>query len=117
MEITINDILYVLLTAAIPLILRYIYQLVSAKVGDSEYQRAVDAVFSAVEYVNQTFVESLKKSGSFDNEAQQTAFLKAKDAALMTMETSTRKWLEKSFKDIDGWLTVQIESAVKGAKA
>ena len=117
MEITINDILYVLLTAAVPLILRYIYQLVSAKVGDSEYQRAVDAVFSAVEYVNQTFVGSLKESGCFDKEAQRVAFEKAKDAALLAMEASTRRWIEKSFEDIDGWLTVQIESAVKGAKA
>lgn len=115
--ITINDILYVFLTMAVPMLLRFGYQLVSAKVGDTEYQRAVDAVFSSVEYVNQTFVQSLKESGSFDKEAQEVAFEKAKEAALLTMEASTRKWLEKSFADLDGWLTVQIESAVKGAKA
>ena len=34
-NITINDILYVILTAAVPLVLRYIYQLVSAKVADT----------------------------------------------------------------------------------
>ena len=116
-NITINDILYVILTAAVPLVLRYIYQLVSAKVADTEYEKAVDAVFSAVEYVNQTFVDSLKQSGSFDAEAQKHAFLMAKDAALTSMESGTRRWLEKSFADIDAWMTVQIESAVKGAKA
>lgn len=115
-NITINDILYVILTAAVPLVLRYIYQLVSAKVADTEYEKAVIAVFSAVEYVNQTFVDSLKQSGSFDQEAQQHAFNMAKEAALTSMEASTKKWLEKSFMDLDAWMTVQIESAVKGAK-
>ena len=115
-NITINDILYVLLTAAVPLVLRYLYQLVSAKVSDTEAKRAVDAVYAAVEYVNQRFVDSLKKSGSFDKEAQQHAFEQAKDAAMLIMEDSTRRWLEKSIKDLDGWMTVQIESAVKAVK-
>lgn len=115
-NVTINDILYMLLTVAVPLLLRYVYQLVTAKVADTKYSRAVDAVYSAVEYVNQTFVDTLKASGSFDKESAVLAFEKARDAALETMETSTRKWLEKSFDDLDGWLAVQIESAVKGVK-
>ena len=115
-NITINDILYVLITVALPLVLRYAYQIVSAKVGETNYASAVNAVFSAVEYVNQTFVQSLKESGSFDEKAQELAFMKAKEAALETMEASTKKWLEKSFVDIDAWLTVQIESSVKSAK-
>ena len=115
-NITINDILYVILTAAVPLVLRYIFQLVSAKVADTEYEKAVSAVFAAVEYVNQTFVDSLKQSGSFDEEAQKHAFQMAKDAALTSMEASTKKWLTRSFNDLDAWLTVQIESSVKGAK-
>ena len=116
MEITINDIFYVLLTVALPLVLRYVFQLVSAKVADSQYAAAVNAIFTAVEYVNQTFVDSLKESGSFDQEAQAVALEKAKAAAIETMEASTIKWLEKSFGDLDSWLTVQIESAVKAAK-
>ena len=115
--ITINDILYVIITVAQPIVLRFVYQMVSAKVADTKYENAVNSVFCAVEYVNQTFVDSLKESGNFDEKAQELAFMKAKEAALETMEASTRKWLEKSFDDIDGWLTVQIESAVKSAKA
>ena len=115
-NITINDILYVLITAALPLVLRFVYQLVSAKVADSKYASAVNAVFSAVEFVNQTYVDALKEAGSFDAEAQAVALEKAKSAALETMEIGTRKWLEKSFADMDNWLTVQIESAVKASK-
>lgn len=115
-NITINDILYVLITVALPLVLRYAYQLVSVKVAGTQYANAVNAVFSAVDYVNQTFVDSLKEAGNFDTAAQAVALRKAKDAALETMEAGTRKWLEKSYADLDSWLTVQIESAVKSAK-
>ena len=116
MEVTVNDILYVILTAAVPVVLRYVYQLVSAKLADSKYRSAVEAVFSAVEYVNQTFVDSLKQSGSFDKEAQEHALKAAKDAAMSTISGATRKWLEKSFVDLDSWLEVQIEAAVRATK-
>lgn len=116
MEIKIEDILYVIITMAVPLVLRYISQLVSAKVANTKYENAVNDVYSAVEFVNQTFVDSLKQSGSFDNEAKIIAFEKAKTAALEIMADSTRKWLEKSFIDLDSWFTVQIEAAVKGVK-
>ena len=116
MNVTINDILYVLITIALPLVLRYAYQLVSTKVAGTQYANAVSAVFSAVEYVNQTFVDALKEAGDFGKEAQAVALQKAKDAALETMAAGTRKWLEKSYTDLDSWLTVQIESAVKASK-
>ena len=116
MKVTINDVFYVLLTVALPITLRYVFQLISAKVADSRYSEVVNAILAAVEYVNQTFVDSLKESGSFDAEAQQTAFKMAKDAALTSLSAGTYKWLEKSYVDLDAWLTVQIESAVKAVK-
>lgn len=115
-NITINDVLYTLLTVALPLVLRYVFQLISAKYADSKYSAAMNAIFSAVEYVNQTFVDSLKKSGCFDSVAQEAALKQAKDAALEVMDASTKKWLEKTFVNMDEWLTVQIESAVKAVK-
>ena len=116
MTVTINDILYAVLTVMVPLLLRFVYQLVSAKLADSKYSKAVDAVYSAVSYVTQTFVDSLKQSGSFDKDAQGRAFMMAKEAALETMDAATKKWLEKSYADLDAWLTIQIESAVKTSK-
>ena len=115
--ITINDFMCALALAAVTFILQYVRQMVSVKVAGTQYASAVAAVFSAVDYVNQTFVDSLKDSGCFDKEAQTIALQRAKDAALETMEAGTRKWLEKSYTDLDAWLTVQIESAVKTAKA
>lgn len=115
-NITINDILYAVITVMIPLLVRYLYQFVSIKLADSKYAKAVNAVYNSVEYVMQTFVDGVKAAGNFDKEAQVHAFEMAKTAALETMDAATRKWLEKSYTDLDSWLTVQIESAVKTSK-
>lgn len=115
--VTLNDIFYVVLTAAVPLALRYLWQYCAAKYADSKYADAINAVFSAVEYVNQTFVDTLKCEGNFDENAKVKAFCNAKDAALEIMSKSTLAWLGKTHTDVDQWLTVQIEVAVKSAKA
>ena len=115
--ITINDILYAVITVMVPLLVRFLYQFVSVKLADSKYTKAVNAVYHSVDYVMQTFVDTLKKEGNFDKEAQVHAFEMAKEAALETMDAATRKWMEKAYTDLDAWLTVQIESAVKSSKA
>lgn len=116
MEVTINDIFYVVLTAVVPVALKLLWQYVAAKVSNSKYADAVNCVFAAVDYTNQVFVDSLKQSGSFDAEAQEAAFFRAKETALDLMEASTIRWLENTFNDIDYWLNVQIEAAVKEVK-
>ena len=116
MEITINEICFVVLTAVVPLVLKLLWQYVAVKVSGSKYSDAVNCIFAAVDYTNQVFVDRLKQSGSFDSKAQQDAFTKAKDTALELMEASTVKWLEKTFDCVDSWLEVQIEAAVKEVK-
>lgn len=117
MEITVREIVYALITSGVlGLVIRLLWQLVSAKTGNSRYAEAVDAVFAAVNYVNQVFVDSLKASGSFDKVAQTTAMNKAKEAALTTMSAAAKRWVESATGDLDEWLTVMIESAVKEAK-
>lgn len=116
MEVSINDIMYAVITVVLPLVLPYIFNLISAKVADWRHAAVLNDIFSAVEYVNQTFVDSLKDKGCFDEEAQAYAFTMAKDAALNLMTASTRKWLKRSVADLDNWLDVQIEAAVRTAK-
>jgi hypothetical protein len=116
MEITIKEILYVVLTVISPLALKLLWQYVNAKVAGSRYADAVNCVFAAVDYVNQVFVDALKQAGSFDDQAQQDAFIKAMDTALELMESNTVSWLENTFDCVDSWLVVQIEAAVKEVK-
>ena len=116
MKIEFNDILYAALTVMLPLILRYVFQFVSMRFAETKYAHAVDSVLDAVEYVNQTFVNGMKEAGNFDADAKKFALQKAKTAALEVMEAGTKHWLEKSISDIDTWLEIKIESAVKNSK-
>lgn len=114
--ITLNDIFYVVLILLFSLMSRVTSQYFSAKYADSKYVAAINDVCSAVDFVNQTFVDNLKQNGCFDEEAQKIALKKAKDTVLDTMSISTLNWLEKTFSDLDSWLEVQIESSIKAVK-
>ncbi len=116
MGLTINDVLYAMITVMLPLLLRFVWQYVAVRTTDSKYADALNSVFSAVDYVNQTFVDALKDKGCFDEEAQTYALTMAKDAAIDLMGASTRRWLERAVTDLDSWLTMQIEARVKSTK-
>lgn len=115
-KVSFHDILYVVLTVVVPVVAVYLRQLIMTKINGTKYERAVEAVLDAVEYVQQTFVDSLKKSGNFDTEAQQLAFERAKDAAIERMDEGTKKLIDKLYGGLDAWLKVQIEASVRGIK-
>ena len=71
---------------------------------------------NAVVYVSQVFVDDCKKSGNFDKEAQAKAFNMAKTAALNMISDNAKKYIEKYCGDLDEWLKIQIEAAVKTNK-
>ncbi len=119
-EILIN-IISVLITAVIlPLISFAGTKLISwlnAKVKDENAKMqltvATTIVKNAVLTVFQTYVDSLKASGSFNAQAQSTALLKAKEIALSQMTTEVKEYIIKNYGDIENWLTTQIESTIK----
>ena len=88
----------------------------NAKVKDENAKlhltSATTIVTNAVLTVFQTYVDSLKKSGSFDANAQVVALNKAKDIALSQMTKEVKDFITKNFGDIDNWLTIQIESSI-----
>ena len=115
-NMTFNNFLYMVLMVFLSLVLRVASQYFSAKYADSKYAAAINDICSAVEFVNQTFVDNLKQTGCFDDEAQKIAFQKTKNVVLDTMNVSTLKWLNKTVSDLDSWLEVQIESSIKAVK-
>ncbi len=120
-----NDILIniisVLVTAVIlPLISFAGTKLISwlnAKVKDENAKMqltvATNIVKNAVLTVFQTYVDSLKASGTFNAQAQSTALLKAKEIALSQMTAEVKEYIIKNYGDIENWLTTQIESTIK----
>lgn len=77
---------------------------------------AIEAVTIAVAAVMQTYVDSLKKSGSFTQEAQKAAFLQAKEASLKLITDETKKAITANFGDFNAWLEALIETKVKEIK-
>jgi len=74
---------------------------------------ATNIVTNAVLSVFQTYVDSLKASGSFNEEAQIEALTKAKDIALSQMTKEVQDYITKNYGDLESWLTTQIEATIK----
>ena len=77
---------------------------------------ATDIVTKAVSSVFQTYVESLKATGSFDKESQVVALTKAKDAALSQMSEDVKHYITTTYGDLENWLTTQIEATIYALK-
>lgn len=74
------------------------------------------AVNDAVTATNQTFVDSLKESGSFDEDAQREAFERTKTAVLNVLGESGQLVLEQAVGDLNVLLDAKIEATVKFEK-
>lgn len=119
MEITLNEVLYTLITCALMIVVRFGVQLIrtkTAEIKNAEVQQMIDNIGDIVIMVSQTFVDSLKESGNFDKEAQAKAFNMAKTAALNGMSNSMKKYIDKYCGGLDEWLRIQIEAWVKKNK-
>lgn len=122
-EILLNIISVVVTVIVIPLITLLgtkLIQWINSKVNNSTaaalLTTATSIVLSAVQSVFQTYVDSLKKSGTFDAEAQTIALTKAKDTALSQMTDDVKDYITKTYGDLDNWLTTQIESTINSLK-
>ena len=65
---------------------------------------------------NQTYVESLKKQGKFDKEAQIVAFNKTKEAVLQILSADAIEYIHETTNDVDVYLTQLIEAQVNKTK-
>ena len=118
-DILINVISAVVTTVLLPLItwagtklIQYIGTKVKNEKAAAFLTTATTIVLNAVRSVFQTYVESLKASGSFNAEAQKTALSKAKDIALSQLGDDVKEYISSIYGNLDGWLTNQIESTI-----
>lgn len=77
---------------------------------------AAVTVEDCVVATNQTYVDTLKKLGKFDEEAQKEAFDKTLSAVLIILGTDAQDFLNEAFGDINIYLTTLIESTVQRQK-
>ena len=117
----------VVLVPAVPILLKILYNFVVAYTSEKSEKienekvrgyvnDAVKAVMTAVTSTFQTYVDSLKKQGKFDEEAQKIAFNTARDTALLLLTQDMRDAVTTLYGDFDTWLTKTIEQLVLANK-
>lgn len=65
---------------------------------------------------NQTYVDALKKAGSFDAEAQKQAFQLTYDAVMAILTDDAQVYLNEAIKDLNSYISTRIEAQVVVAK-
>ena len=125
-----NNVLYTILTAIVPVITGFTVNLIRAKMKESTVieeaaknekisnliKDALSDVMDAVLYVNQIYTDSLKASGKFDKAAQEEAFNRAYVEAMNMISGETKKAIEQVYGSFDKWLLIKNESSVNVAK-
>ncbi len=93
-----------------------IKQKTDSELAEKYTDMVIDTVTTCVIATNQTYVESLKQTGSFNKEAQEQAFQMTLDAVLATLSEEAKKYIKEITGDIDTYLTQLIEAEVNQCK-
>jgi len=87
-----------------------------AETEDAVLQKYIDmladTITQCVIATNQTYVETLKKEGKFDKEAQITAFNMTYQAVLAILNEEAKEYLTEAVGDFETFLVKQIEAEV-----
>lgn len=123
----IQDVLYLIITGILPLLITYGILFLKVKIKEQEknlendqlvkyIDAATDAISKAVLTVNQTYVDSLKKQGKFDEEAAKTAKQMAIDKAKALITEDSKVAIETLYSDFEAYLNDAIEELVRENK-
>ena len=119
-----STLLQAVLVAAVPVIAAFaskgfvaLAQYLGVKVENATFAKYADqiakAVSTAVIYVAQTYVDELKKSGTFTEENQKIAMQKALEVAKKQLAQEALEFIEITYGDITEYLTSKLEAEVK----
>ncbi|MFA5442846.1 MAG: hypothetical protein WC929_07735 [Bacilli bacterium] len=118
-DIIISIISVAVTTVVLPLItlggtklIQYLNQKIKDEKTRSILTGIAQIVERAVRSVFQTYVETLKKSGSFDKEAQANALSLAKAEVLKELNNDTREFITSNYGDLPDFITNQIEATI-----
>ena len=75
-----------------------------------------DTITTCVIATNQTYVESLKKQGRFDAEAQKEAFKLTYNAVMSVLTDEAKNYLTSIYGDLTAYITSRIEAEVNVSK-
>lgn len=79
-------------------------------------KKGLNIILDSVNYVQQTYVDNLKKEDKFTAKAQSKALQSAKQRAIELMNTDVQSAIEASYGNLDTYVTTVIESLIKKNK-
>ena len=79
-------------------------------------ERLDKTITECVLATSQTYVETLKKEGKFDDEAQKHAFKLTYDTVMSLITDEAQKYLTEAITDLGTYVTTKIEAAVNTTK-
>lgn len=86
------------------------------ELADKYVQMLTDTITACVIATNQTYVESLKKQGKFDAEAQKHAFELTYNAVVAVLSDEAKHYLASIYGDLTAYITTRIEAEVNVSK-
>ena len=91
-------------------------QWLSTKIKDEKaaalFKKATEIVTNAVRVTFQTYVESLKNSGSFGKDEQLIALNKAKQIITSELTEELKAFIIENYGDLQAWISNQIEATI-----
>ena len=84
--------------------------------ADKYIQMLADTITTCVIATNQTYVESLKRQGKFDAEAQKEAFKLTYNAVMAVLTDEAKHYLTAIYGDLTAYITTRIEAEVNVSK-
>ena len=115
-EVCIIPLLGVLTAYAVKYINVKSAEIVNARQNETEkkyIQMLNDTITDCVIATTQTYVESLKKQGAFDLEAQKTAFTMTYKSVLSLLTDEAEEYLAAAVGDLSLYITQKIEAEVQ----
>lgn len=114
---------YAVLIAVIPVLTTYVINLMKTKSDSIKAETdeliiadtlddVLDLIMSVTAETSQTYVDALKKAGTFNKEAHLVAFNTTKDKVMSLLSVEAKELLMTLYKDVDAWMDTQIEAAV-----
>lgn len=119
-----STLLQAVLVAAVPVIAAFaskgfvaLAQYLGVKAENATFAKYTDqigkAVSTAVIYVAQTYVDELKKSGTFTEENQKIALQEALNVAKKQLTQEALEFIEMTYGDVTEYLISKLEAEVK----
>lgn len=109
-------VLITILTTLVNRILDYQIQKIQNEKVQQLLREGTALILDSVNYIQQTYVDDLKATGSFDAAAQQHALNAAKTRALDLMRNDVYRVLDSQYENVNKYIETIIESAIAQKK-